>query len=125
MARTVRSYRAERERRARRNARIAGLLGFLAAAVTPVILWHDAIALLASDFHVNARDLITGWLGYGLMAVGLLCLIPVLLSIGRKPESRFYPHYRNAWAAWGVSCYLLGIVLAVQDAAIANGYSGH
>jgi hypothetical protein len=122
---SARSYRAERERRARRAARLVGLAGFLAAAATPVILWHRAIALMASDFRVDARYLVTGWLGYALIAAGLLCLIPVLLSIGRKPESRFYPQARNALAGWGVSCYLLGIALAVQVAAIASGVTGH
>jgi hypothetical protein len=125
MPESVRSYRAERERRARRNARLAGLVGFLAAAATPVILWHRAIALMAKDFRIDARYLVTGWLGYGLIVAGLLCLIPVLLSIGRKPESRLYPQTRNALAGWGVSFYLLGIVLAVQVAAISSGYAGH
>ena len=125
MAQSARSYRARREQRGRRTARLAGLGGFVGAAALPVVLWHDAIGLLASDFHVNVRYLITGWLGYGLIAAGLLCLIPVLLSIGRKPDTRFYPQYRNAWAGWGVSFYLLGVALAVQVAAIANGYSGH
>jgi hypothetical protein len=125
MAKSVRSYRAERQRRARRNAQVVGLAGFLAAVAFPVILWHRAIALMASDFRIDLRYLITGWLGYGLIVVGLLFLVPVLLSIGRKPESRLYPQSRNALAGWGVSCYLLGIVLAVQVAAIASGYSGH
>jgi hypothetical protein len=125
MPKSVRSYRAERDRRARRTARLVGLAGFLAAAATPVILWHRAIALIASDFHIELRYLVTGWLGYGLIAAGLVCLVPVLLSIGRKPDSRLYPQSRNALAGWGVSFYLLGIVLAVQVAAIASGYSGH
>lgn len=47
--------------------------------------------------------------------------MPVLLSIGRPPDSRVYPRSRNALLGWGVSCYLLGIALAVQVAAIANG----
>jgi hypothetical protein len=125
MPESVRSYRAERERRARRRAQLVGLGGFIAAAAVPVILWHRAIALMASDFRVDLRYLVTGWLGYGLIALGLVTLFPVLLSIGRKPESRLYPQSRNALAGWGVSFYLLGIVLAVQVAAIASGYSGH
>jgi hypothetical protein len=122
---SVTSYRAQREQRARRTAQLTGLAGFLAAAALPIVLWHRAIALLASDFRIDARYLVTGWLGYGLIAFGLVILVPVLLSIGRKPGSRLYPHSRNALAGWGVSCYLLGIVLAVQVAAIASGYSGH
>jgi hypothetical protein len=125
VAKSARSYRAQREQRARRTARVVGLAGFLAAAALPVILWHRAISLMATDFKMDARYLVTGWLGYGLIAVGLMFLVPVLLSIGHKPGSRLYPHSRNALAGWGVSCYLLGMVLAVQVAAIAGGYSGH
>jgi hypothetical protein len=125
MAKSVRSYRAERERRARRTARFVGFCGFVAAAALPVLLWHRAIAAIAGGFHVEARYLVTGWLGYGLIALGLICLVPVLFSIGRSPDSRLYPHSRNALAGWGVSLYLLGTVLAVQVAAIANGVGGH
>jgi hypothetical protein len=125
MPKTVRSYRAERERRARRTARFVGLCGFVGAAALPIVLWHRAIAAIAGDFHVEARYLVTGWLGYGLIAIGLAFLVPVLLSIGRKPDSRLYPHSRNALAGWGVSCYLLGMALAVQVGAIADGLAGH
>ena len=118
------SMRAERQRRARRNARLVGLAGFLGAAALPVVLWHRAIVLVASDFRLEAHYLLTGWLGYALIAGGLLLFIPVLLSIGRSPDSRLYPRSRNAIFAWGVSFYLLGITLAVQVAAIAGGLSG-
>jgi hypothetical protein len=110
---------AERQRRARRNARLVGLAGFLGAAALPALLWHRAIALVASDFRLEANYLVTGWLGYALIAVGLLFLLPVLFSIGRAPDSRLYPRSRNALMGWGVSCYLLGVALAVQVAAIA------
>jgi Na+/proline symporter len=117
--------RAERQRRARRNARLIGLAGFLGAAALPVVLWHRAIALIAADFHLEARYLVGGWLGYSLIAFGLLLCVPVLLSIGRDPESRLYPRARNAYLGWGVSCYLLGLALAVQVAAIAQGVAEH
>ena len=113
------------ERRARRNARLVGLAGFLGALALPIVLWHRAIAFVASDFRLDLDYLVTGWLGYGLIAAGLLILVPVLVSIGRHPESRLYPRSRNALAGWGVSFYLLGIVLAVQVAAIANGVAEH
>jgi hypothetical protein len=119
------SYRAERERRARRNARLAGLAGFLGAAALPIVLWHRPIALLAAEFRLELSYLFTGWLGYALIVAGLLFCVPVLLSIGRHPESRLYPRSRNAYLGWGVSCYLLGIALAVQVAAIANGVGEH
>ena len=125
MAQSTRSYRARREQRARRTAQLTGLGGFVGAAALPVILWHRAIGLMASDFRIDAKYLATGWLGYALIVLGLVCLVPVLLSVGRRPESKLYPRSRNALAGWGVSCYLLGMVLAVQVAAIASGTSGH
>jgi hypothetical protein len=119
------SERARRERRARRTARLVGLGGFLAAAALPFALWHRAIAAIASDFRLDANYLLTGWLGYFLIAAGLLFLVPVLLSVGRTPESRLYPRSRNALLGWGVSCYILGMAVAVQVATIARGASGH
>jgi hypothetical protein len=118
------SYRVARERRARRNARLVGLAGFLGAAALPVILWHRAIALLATEFRPDLPH-VTGWFGYALIVAGLVFLVPVLFSIGRDPESRLYPRARNAYLGWGVSCYLLGLALAVQVAAIARGLPGH
>jgi hypothetical protein len=49
----------------------------------------------------------------------------VLASIGRRPDSRLYPRARNAYAAWGISCYLLGLALATQVAQIAAGPGAH
>ena len=102
----------------RRTARIVGLIGFLVAAALPPILWHRAIAAVTHDFRMDIPYL-TGWLAYGLIALGLMFFVPVVVSIGRRPDSRFYPRARNAWAGWGVSCYLLGIGLATQIAQIA------
>ena len=46
--------------------------------------------------------------------------MPVLVSIGRSPESRLYPRGRNAYAAWAISLYLLGLILASQVAAVTG-----
>ena len=107
-----------------RTARLAGLAGFLVAAALPPLLWHRAIAAVANDFRMEIPYL-TGWLAYGLIGLGLLFFVPVLVSIGRRPDSRFYPRARNAWAGWGVSCYLLGIALATQIAQIAGASGLH
>ena len=101
-----------------------GLGGFLVAAALPPLLWHRAIGAIAQDFRVDIPYL-TGWVAYALIAAGLLFFIPVLISIGRRPDSRLYPRSRNAWAGWGVSCYLLGIALATQVAEIAAGPGAH
>jgi hypothetical protein len=104
----------------RRKARLVGLFGFLAAAALPVALWHRAISIIATDFRVEAEYLVTGWTGYTLIGLGLLFMLPVVWSIGRRPESRFYPRSRNAYAAWGICLYLLGVMLASQVATVAQ-----
>jgi hypothetical protein len=108
----------------RRTARLVGLAGFIAAAALPPLLWHRAIAAVAADFRIDLPYL-TGWLAYVLIAIGLLFFIPVLVSIGRHPDSRLYPRARNAYAGWGISCYLLGLALATQVAQIAAGPGAH
>ena len=92
-------------------------MGFLGAAVLPVALWHEAIAIVATDFRLELDYLLTGWLGFGLIAGGLLLLVPVVWSAGRRPGSRLYPRGRNAYMGWGVSLYILGFAVAAQVAA--------
>jgi hypothetical protein len=90
----------------------------MVAAALPAILWHRAIAAVASDFRIEIPYL-AGWIAYAMIAVGLVFFIPVVISIGRRPDSRLYPHARNAYIGWGISCYLLGAALATQVAQIA------
>ena len=94
-----------------------GLVGFLCAAALPAVLWHRAIAVVATDFRLELDYLLTGWLGYGLIGCGLLLLLPVVWSAGRRPDARLYPRSRNAYMGWGVSLYLLGFAVAAQVAA--------
>lgn len=110
-----------RDRLPRRNAQLVGLAGFVLALSLPVVLWHRAFRVIASDFRLEANYLISGWTGYTLIGLGLAFLFPVLLSIGRNPESRLYPRSREAYLGWGVSLYLLGLVLAAQVAQITDG----
>jgi hypothetical protein len=117
------SARVSRQQLTREQARVVGLVGFIAALVLPVVLWHRAMGIIASDFRIDAGYLVTGWTGYGLIGAGLLFLIPVVWSIGRDPEGRHYPRSRNAYTAWGVCLYLLGIALASQVAAVARVHS--
>jgi hypothetical protein len=102
-----------------RYARLTGLAAFAVAAALPIVLWHRAIELVASDFRLELDYLVTGWTGYGLIGLGLFFMVPVVISIGHKPTSRLYPRGRNAYAGWGLSLYLLGLMLASQVAAIA------
>jgi hypothetical protein len=89
-----------------------GVAVFALALAAPVALWHHAIGQMAADFQLDAGYLVTGWTGYGLIAVGLLLLVPVVVSVGRHPDSRLYPRSRNAFLGWGTSLYLLGTRLA-------------
>jgi hypothetical protein len=111
---------AQRQRLSRRQAQLVGLGGFLGAAVLPVVLWHRAFSIIASDFRLETEYLVTGWTGYSLIGLGLLFMVPVVWSIGRRPDSRFYPRSRNAYAAWGICLYLLGLMLASQVAAVTR-----
>lgn len=112
--------RTEKHILSRRKARWVGFVGFVAAAVLPALMWHSSIEAIASDFRLELQYLITGWAGYVLIGLGLLFFVPVLVSIGRRPESRLYPRGRNAYAGWGVSLYLLGLILASQVAAVTG-----
>ena len=85
------------------------------------MLWHRPMALIAEDFRFELEYLVTGWTAYGLICLGLLFFVPVVVSIGRRPDSRLYPRSRGAYAGWGVSLYTLGIMLAAQVAVIAEG----
>jgi hypothetical protein len=107
-------------RASRREKQIVGLVGFLCAAALPVVLWHRAIAVVATDFRLEFDYLLTGWLGYGLIAGGLLLLVPVVWSAGRRPGTRLYPRSRNAYMGWGVSLYIMGFAVAAQVAASAG-----
>jgi hypothetical protein len=103
-----------------RSALLVGYSGFLLAAALPLVLWHRVIAAVASDFRLELAYLVTGWTAWGLIALGLLFFVPVVVSIGRRPQSRLYPRSRNAYAGWGVSLYTLGLALASQVAAVAG-----
>jgi len=107
--------------RERQHAQLVGAVGFLLAASMPFVLWHRAIWLVAEDFRFEADYLVTGWTGYALIAAGLLFFVPVLISIGRPPNSRMLVRSQRACLGWGVSLYTLGALLASQVAIIADG----
>jgi hypothetical protein len=97
---------------------MAGLLGFALAASLPGLLWHRPMEMVASHFRLEPGYLVTGWTGYCLIGVGLLCMAPVVATSGLAADRR--PRYRNAYMGWGVSLYLLGAALASQVAAVAG-----
>lgn len=104
-----------------RAARLLGWGGLVAAAGLPAFAWRRAIGAVASDFSWDLSYLVTGWTGYALIAAGLLFMLPVVISIGHRPDSRLYPRSRNAYAGWGITLYLLGCAISTQVAQIASG----
>jgi hypothetical protein len=114
-----------KQRISRRRAKAVGLLGFVAAVALPIVLWHHAIGVLATSFRPTLFYFVTGWAPFGLMAVGLLLLVPVVYSIGLSSYAPAYPRRRNVYAGWGSTLYLLGIGLASQVAAITQGLAPH
>jgi hypothetical protein len=120
MAVGARQARFERERR---QARWLGACGFAVAAISPVALFYDVVAVLAEQPKLDAQYL-SGWAPWILLAGGLAFLLPVAWSAGMNPEHRWFPRARAAYAGWGVTLYLLGFLLAwqvekIQGAALA------
>ena len=110
------TYRPPRSRRRERNLALAGLI---VAAAAPPILYRDLLGKVVGGFTFDAGWIVFGASGFALVALGVLASFPVVLSIGRNPDSRLYPRSRGALAGWGVSLYLLGILLVIQIGAIA------
>jgi hypothetical protein len=106
----------------RRGERIAALVALVAAGAVPAFLYRNLLTQVFGNFTLDFGYIAFGASGFTLMALGLLASLPVVLSIGRNPDSRLYPRSRGALAGWGVSLYLLGAVLVVQIAAIASGW---
>ena len=111
-----------RDEAARRRSRRVGAVGFLLAAALPVVLWHDLVAEIASAYELEWTYLVSGWTPWVLMALGLLCFVPVAIADLRHRDSRFHPPATAAWSGWGVTLYLLGFALATQVAQIADTF---
>jgi hypothetical protein len=90
----------------------------------PFAIFRSTVEDAATDFRIEFEYLVTGWAPWALIVIGSLCFVPVTLSIARSGYSRWYvkPATRHAYEAWGLTLYLLGLVLAIQTAQIAGAY---
>ena len=109
-----------RDERSRLKAQIVGAFGVVGAAILPIVLWHDVIAMIMGEYEPTLRYFVTAALPWVLMALGLLCAIPLAVSELRDRERRFHRSGGRAWAGWGVTLYLLGFALASQVAQIVD-----
>ena len=121
MAAAARKPRRTLEAERRRSQRV-GAVGVLVATLLPVYLWHDVVADIAQVSRLDAM-LVAGWAPWVLMALGLLCTVPVAVERRRSRGGRFHRPGSGAWVGWGVSLYLLGFLLAMQVARI-HGLNG-
>ncbi len=112
-----------RDEAARRRSQRVGSVGFLLAAAAPVVLWHDLVADIAASFELEWTYLVSGWTPWVLMALGLLCFIPVAVGELRDRDGRFHRPGTAAWSGWGVTLYILGFALATQVAQIADSFT--
>ena len=101
-------------------ARRIGALGFVLAVALPVLLFRRVVADVWAGFEFDLHHML-GWAPWVFIAAGLAFLVPVAWSAGGDPESRWYPRARNAYAGWGISLYILGLMLGSQVAQIARG----
>ena len=85
----------------------------IVAIALPLLLWHRAMLAEASRFSFDWRYL-SGWTPWVLIALGLCFFVPVAVSAGMSPASRYYPRARKAYLGWGITLYLLGFALATQ-----------
>lgn len=119
MASPTHSYRPPPRRP---GERLLALVALICAGAVPGYLYRDLLGQVLGNFALDFGYIAFGASGFTLMALGLLVALPVVLSIGRNPESRLYPQSRGALAGWGVSLYLLGITLVIQIGAIAANW---
>ncbi len=99
-----------------RQAQLLGLGAFALAALAPWLLWRRAIAEIFGQFRIDLHYLVSELSPWVLIVLGLLFLLPVAFSSGLRPESRWRPVARNAYAGWGISLYLMGLALGSQVA---------
>jgi hypothetical protein len=106
----------------RRGARRVGLVGLVAAVLLPLALWHGTILAVAQAFRLDLGYFVTGWTAWLLIAGGLVCFVPAVISIGLSPYNQMYPRNRNGYIAWGASLYVMGCALASQMSQMTHLY---
>ena len=93
---------------------IAALAWLVALVIAPLAIWHNMLGDVIGSFHWSFTYLISELSPWFLLLAGIAFLVPVAISAGRDPESRWYPRGRRAYTAWGTVVYLLGLILVVQ-----------
>ena len=93
---------------------VVALAWLLGLVIAPLVIWHRMLGDILGSFHLNLSYLISELSPWFLLLAGICFLVPVAVSTGLNPESRWYPRSRRAYIAWGTVVYLLGLILIVQ-----------
>jgi hypothetical protein len=106
------------------SRRLGALLALAVFSAAPFVVFQHTIRDAATDFRVEFNYLVTGWAPWLLIVVGMLCFVPVVVSMGRSAFSRWSlpPGIRHAYEIWGATLYLLGVLLLTQTAQIAGAF---
>jgi hypothetical protein len=104
--------------------RLGAVLALAAFSAAPLVVFEHTVRDAATDFRVEFNYLVTGWGPWFLIAVGILCFVPVVVSIGRSAYSRWSlaPGIRTAYEIWGATLYLLGVLLLTQTTQISGAF---
>jgi hypothetical protein len=110
---------ALRETTRRRLLRLE-ITTMVVAAVVPALLWNRNATATLGAFQWDV-GYFAGLLPMILMALGLVCYLPVVRYRARPADHRFYEAEPHAWQGWAVVLYVLGFCLATQTAQLAHG----
>lgn len=104
--------------------RLAALMALAVFSAAPFVVFQHTVRDAATDFRVEFNYLVTGWAPWLLIVVGVLCFVPVVVSMGRSAFSRWSlaPGIRHAYEVWGAVLYLLGVLLLAQTSQVAGAF---
>jgi hypothetical protein len=106
----------------RRRLGAAAALAVFSAA--PFVVFQSTLRDAATNFRLEPNYLVTGWGPWTLVAIGVLCFVPIVVSMGRSAYSRWAltPPTRRAYEIWGATLYILGVMLLTQTAQISSAF---
>jgi hypothetical protein len=104
--------------------RLGAAVALAVFSAAPFVVFQATLRDAATNFRVEFNYLVTGWGPWTLVAIGVLCFVPVVVSMGRSAYSRWAltPATRRAYEIWGATLYLLGVMLLTQTTQISSAF---
>jgi hypothetical protein len=99
-------------------------MALAALPAAPLVVFQQTVRDASTDFRVDFTYLLTGWAPWLLIGLGVLCFVPVVVSMGRSSFSRWSlpPGIRHAYEVWGAVLYLLGVLLLTQTSQVSSAF---